>query len=483
MRYLSDILKNVKTLQVIGDDNIPVGNICFDSRKVQLNDVFVAVRGSLVDGHNYIEKAIELGAKTIICEELPATINKKICWLEVENSSEAMGIMAANYFENPSSKLNLVGVTGTNGKTTTATLLYKLFRELGYKVGLLSTISNYIDNKEVKATHTTPDSVSLNSLINDMVNEGCEYCFMEVSSHSVHQHRITGLTFKGGIFSNITHDHLDYHKTFSEYLKAKKAFFDRLPKSAFALTNIDDRNGSIMLQNTAAVKYTYALKSVADFKIKIIESHFDGMQLNINGTDVWTNFIGKFNAYNILAIFSTAVLLNQDKNEVLTILSRLNSVNGRFETIRSKNNVTFIVDYAHTPDALENVLNTISEIRNGNETLITVVGAGGNRDKTKRPIMARIAAEKSNKVILTSDNPRDEEPETILDEMYEGVEAHNTRKVIRITDRKEAIKTACLIAEENDIVLVAGKGHETYQEVKGVRHHFDDKEIINENIK
>ncbi|OFY19983.1 MAG: UDP-N-acetylmuramoyl-L-alanyl-D-glutamate--2,6-diaminopimelate ligase [Bacteroidetes bacterium GWF2_33_38] len=482
MKLLSDILKGVKSKQIIGDSNIQINLVCFDSRKVQADDIFVATRGSLTDGHNYIEKALELGAKTIVCEELPSNINKNICYILVHNSSEALGLMASNYFGNPSSKLNLVGITGTNGKTTTVTLLYKLFKELGYKVGLLSTISNYVDIKVIDSTHTTPDAISLNSLLNEMVYAGCEYCFMEVSSHAIAQHRITGLVFKGGIFSNITHDHLDYHKTFSEYLKAKKTFFDNLSASAFALTNVDDRNGKIMLQNTHAVKYSYALKSVADFKIKIIESHFDGMQLNVEGIDVWTSFIGKFNAYNLLAIYSAGVLLNQDKKEILTILSKLKSVNGRFETLRSKNNVTFIVDYAHTPDALENVLNTISEIRNGNENLITVIGAGGNRDKTKRPIMARIAAEKSNKVILTSDNPRNEEPESILNEMYEGVEAQNARKVIRITDRREAIKTACLIAEENDIVLVAGKGHETYQEIKGIKHHFDDKEIINENI-
>ena len=482
MKILADILFGLRVENIVGNTNIEINNICFDSRKVLANDVFVAVKGFEVDGHKFIEKAIELGAKTIICEELPENLNSSICWIKVQNSSEATGVLASNYYDNPSQKLNLVGVTGTNGKTTTATLLYKLFQKLGYKVGLLSTIVNYIDNEAIKSTHTTPDAVQLNKLLNDMVLAGCEYCFMEVSSHSIAQQRIAGLEFKGGIFSNITHDHLDYHKTFAEYLKAKKLFFDKLPKSAFALTNIDDRNGKVMMQNTNAKVYTYALKSVADFKIKIIESHFEGMNLNIDGSDVWTKFIGKFNAYNVLAIYSTAILLGQNKQEILTILSSLNSVDGRFETIRSKNNVTFIVDYAHTPDALENVLNTITEIRTGDEKLITVVGAGGNRDKTKRPIMAKIASSISNKVILTSDNPRDEEPETILNEMYEGVEAQNIRKVVKILDRKEAIKTACFMAEPNDIILVAGKGHENYQEIKGVKYHFDDKEIINEFI-
>lgn len=482
MRILADILFGLRVESIVGNTNIEINNICFDTRKVLANDVFVAVKGFEVDGHKFIEKAIELGAKTIICEVLPDNLNSEICWIKVVNSSEATGVLASNYYDNPSQKLNLVGVTGTNGKTTTATLLYKLFQKLGYKVGLLSTIVNYIDFEAVKSTHTTPDAVQLNKLLNDMVLAGCEYCFMEVSSHSIAQQRIAGLEFKGGIFSNITHDHLDYHKTFAEYLKAKKMFFDKLPKSAFALTNIDDRNGKVMMQNTNAKVYTYALKSVADFKIKIIESHFEGMNLNIDGADVWTKFIGKFNAYNVLAIYSTAILLGQNKQEILTILSSLNSVDGRFETIRSKNNVTFIVDYAHTPDALENVLNTITEIRTGDEKLITVVGAGGNRDKTKRPIMAKIASSISNKVILTSDNPRDEEPETILNEMYEGVEAQNIRKVVKILDRKEAIKTACFMAEPNDIILVAGKGHENYQEIKGVKYHFDDKEVINEFI-
>lgn len=483
MKKLSDILINVIVEKVIGDNNVLINNISFDSRNVAQGDVFVAVSGTQSDGHKFIQTAIEKGSVVIICEKIPDFISSNITYIHVKDSSKTLGTIASNYFNNPSSKLSLIGITGTNGKTTTATLSYHLTKKLGYKAGLLSTVRNYIDNKEISATHTTPDAVAINKLLAEMVAEGCEYCFMEVSSHAIVQNRISGLTFRGGVFTNITHDHLDYHNTFDEYLKAKKLFFDNLPESAFALVNIDDKNGKVMLQNTAANKQSYSLKSYSDFKCKVLESHFDGMLLNIDNNEIWTKLIGGFNAYNLLAVYVIAILLKQNKEEVLTALSSLTTVDGRFEYFTSQNGVTAIVDYAHTPDALLNVFHTINEIREGNGTLITVVGAGGNRDKSKRPVMGKISAELSDKVILTSDNPRNEIPEDIINEIFSGVEPQNRRKVVKITDRKEAIRTAFMLAHKNDIILIAGKGHENYQEINGVKHHFDDKEIIAELFK
>lgn len=451
----------------------------FDSRKVGAGDLFVAVVGTISDGHDFIEKAIELGASIIVCERLPETLNENVSYLQVKSSSKALGILAADFYGNPSSKLKLVGVTGTNGKTTIAGTLYNLTRKLGYKAGLFSTVKVIVDTEEITATHTTPDPLQLNAYLAKMLAAGCDYCFMEVSSHSVVQNRIAGLQFVGGIFTNITHDHLDFHKTFAEYIKAKQGFFTMLPKTAFAITNIDDRNGEIMYQNSKAQKFTYSLLAGANFKAKIIESGFEGMLLNINGDEVWLNFVGKFNAYNILAVYAAALQLGFAKDEVLRAISDLHPVDGRFEIIRSANGVSAIVDYAHTPDALKNVISTINDIRQGAGTLITVVGCGGNRDKTKRPEMAAIAAEMSDKLILTSDNPRNENPDDILDDMQKGVEPQLSRKVLRITNRQEAIKTACMLAQKGDIILVAGKGHEKYQEINGVKHHFDDKEILN----
>ncbi len=455
----------------------------FDSRKVACGDMFVAVVGTVSDGHDYIETAIEKGAKFIVCERMPEKLHDEISYIQVKSSSKALGVLASDYFGNPSSKLKLVGVTGTNGKTTIAGTLYNLTRKLGYKVGLFSTVKVIVDTEIIPATHTTPDPLQLNGYLAQMVESGCDYCFMEVSSHSVVQNRIAGLQFAGGIFTNITHDHLDFHKTFAEYIKAKQGFFTMLPKNAFAITNIDDRNGEIMYQNSQAQKFTYSLMSGSDFKGKIIESGFEGMQLDINGDEVWVNFIGRFNAYNLLAVYGTAIMLGFNKMEVLKAMSELYPVDGRFEIIRSAEGVTAIVDYAHTPDALQNVISTINDIREGAGTLITVVGCGGNRDKTKRPEMAAIATEMSDKIILTSDNPRNENPEDILDDMQKGVEPQWKNKVLRIANREEAIKTACMLAAKGDIVLVAGKGHETYQEINGVRHHFDDKEILNNTFK
>jgi len=481
MKKIIDILGGLQIQQIIGSDSVKISEIHFDSRKVIENSLFVASKGTQTDGHNYISIAITKGAKAILCEQIPEQILETITYIKVENASHALGIIASNFYENPSSKLKLVGITGTNGKTTTATLLYRLFSSLGYKSGLFSTVAYFIDKIELEASHTTPDAIQLNHLLAQMVDQGCEYCFMEVSSHSVVQHRIAGLTFAGGIFSNITHDHLDFHKTFAEYIKAKKGFFDNLPKSAFALTNIDDKNGNVMLQNTAAKKSTYAISNFADFKARVLENHFEGMLLNIDGVDVYTHFIGGFNACNLLAVYSAAILLGVEKEIALTVLSGLLPVSGRFETI-NMNNVTAIVDYAHTPDALINVLQTINEIRGNEQNLITVVGAGGDRDKTKRPIMAKVSAKYSDKVILTSDNPRTEKPEQIIEEMYAGIENHEIKKVLKIADRREAIKTACLLARRGDIILIAGKGHETYQEINGVKNHFDDKEVVKEAL-
>ena len=480
MKQLKDILYKVHIEAVHGATDITVSKIEFDSRKIELNDVFVAIRGTLSDGHDYIEKALSLGAVAVICEEFPSVIVNGVTYIKVKDSNEALAFLAANYYENPSENIRLVGVTGTNGKTTIASLLYQLFKKAGYKVGLLSTVKIMVDEQEFKATHTTPDSLTINKFLDLMIQEGCEFCFMEVSSHGVHQKRTEALRFEGGVFTNLSHDHLDYHNTFAEYRDVKKSFFDNLPKSAFAITNIDDKNGLVMLQNTKAKKLTYALKSYADYKAQILENQLSGLLLKINDNEVWVKLIGSFNAYNLLAIYGVAVELGIEKTEALRLLSELESVSGRFQFIVSDSKITAIVDYAHTPDALENVLKTIEDIRTKNEQLITVVGCGGDRDKTKRPIMANIASSMSDKAIFTSDNPRTENPETIIEEMEKGVEPQNFKKTVSILDRKQAIKTACQLANPNDIILIAGKGHETYQEINGVRHDFDDLQIVTE---
>ena len=483
MKQLKDILYKVHIEAVHGATDVVVSKIEFDSRKIELNDVFVAIRGTLSDGHDYIEKALSLGAIAVICEEFPSVIVNGVTYIKVKDSNEALAFLAANYYENPSENIRLVGVTGTNGKTTIASLLYQLFKKAGYKVGLLSTVKIMVDEQEFKATHTTPDSLTINKYLDLMVQEGCEFCFMEVSSHGVHQKRTEGLRFEGGVFTNLSHDHLDYHNTFAEYRDVKKTFFDSLTKNAFALTNIDDKNGAVMLQNTKARKLSYALKSYADYKAQILENQLSGLLLKINDNEVWVKLIGSFNAYNLLAIYGVAVELGIEKMEALRLLSELESVSGRFQFIVSESKITAIVDYAHTPDALENVLKTIEDIRTKNEQLITVVGCGGDRDKTKRPIMAHIASSMSDKAIFTSDNPRTENPETIIEEMEKGVEPHNFKKTVSILDRKQAIKTACQLANPNDIILIAGKGHETYQEINGVRHDFDDLQIVTELLK
>jgi len=478
LKLLKDILYKVNINTTLGSTNVMVDGVQFDSRKVKRNTLFVAQKGLVFDGHQFIDKAIELGAVVVVCEDLPSNLNKNITYIQVEDANEALAIIASNFYDNPSSKLKLVGVTGTNGKTTIASLLYALFQKAGYKTGLLSTVKILVDTKFYEATHTTPNSVLINHYLNEMVEAGVDYCFMEVSSHGIHQKRTAGLKFVGGIFTNLTHDHLDYHKTFQEYRDVKKIFFDELPKTAFALVNADDKNGLVMLQNSKAKKYTYALKTMADFKAKIIENQFSGLLLNINGNEVWAKLIGSFNAYNLLAVYGTANLLGLETNETLTLLSELESVNGRFQHFISKEGITAVVDYAHTPDALKNVLETINDIKTGNEQIITVVGCGGNRDKAKRPIMGRIASQLSTQVIFTSDNPRDEDPQTILNEIESGVAPQNFKKTISILDREQAIKTATKLAKVGDIILIAGKGHETYQEVKGVRSHFDDYEKI-----
>lgn len=478
MKTLKDILKNVEVSRLIGDEQIPIHAIEADSRKIQQGDIFVAIKGTQSDGHQYIDKAIELGARVVVCENLPNAPAKDITWVQVANSAKALGKMACNFYDNPSEKIKLVGITGTNGKTTTVTLLYRLFESLGYKAGLISTVVYKVHQQEFEATHTTPDALTINRLLARMVDEGCSYAFMEVSSHSLVQHRTEGLNFTGAIFSNITHDHLDYHETFDNYIRAKKMLFDSLSDKAFALINLDDKNSRIMVQNTRAQVKTYAMRTMADFRVKVIESHFDGMHLQINGIDMHTPFIGHFNAYNLLAVFATAVLLGANTTEVLTHLSALHDVPGRFQAIRSANGILAIVDYAHTPDALVNVLNTINQLRKGNEQLITVVGAGGNRDKTKRPVMARVCVEQSDRVILTSDNPRFEDPNDIINDMLAGVDNAFRKKVLTIPNRAEAIRTATLLARPGDIILLAGKGHETYQDIQGVKHHFDDREEI-----
>ncbi|MDB0026375.1 UDP-N-acetylmuramoyl-L-alanyl-D-glutamate--2,6-diaminopimelate ligase [Polaribacter sp.] len=478
MKNLKDILNQVSILQVVGQTNIEVHQLVFDSRKIGKNDVFVAQKGVAVDGHLYIDKAISLGANTIVCEAIPEAKKDGVTYVQVEDANSALAIMASNFYDNPSRKIPLIGITGTNGKTTIASLLYQLFKKAGYKVGLLSTVIIKVDEIDFKATHTTPDSVTINRYLDAMINAGVDYCFMEVSSHGIHQKRTAGLTFAGGIFTNLSHDHLDYHNTLAEYRDVKKQFFDALPKSAFALTNIDDKNGSFMLQNTKARKKTYALKTFADFKSKILEKQLSGTLINVAGTEVWTKLIGVFNIYNLTAIIATAELLGLERLEVLTIVSQLESVSGRFEYIVSNDGVTAIIDYAHTPDALKNVLETINDIRTGNENVLTVVGCGGDRDKMKRPKMAHISTQLSTQVIFTTDNPRTENPETILEEMESGVLPENEIKTLTVLNRKQAIKTACKLSKTGDIILIAGKGHENYQEINGVRTHFDDLEEV-----
>lgn len=475
---MDEILNGIDIISVKGDISGYVSAVEFDSRKVTVGSMFVAVRGYNTDGHNYISSSVASGASVIICEILPEKPEKHVCWIKTTDSAKALGQAASNYFGNPSRSLKLIGVTGTNGKTTIATLLYNMFIRLGYKCGLFSTVCNYINGRELPATHTTPDPVQLNKLLSDMVNEGCDYAFMEVSSHAADQKRIAGLEFTGGIFTNLTHDHLDYHKTFDRYLAAKKSFFDTLNKGAFALVNADDRNGQVMLQNCSAAHYTFSVRSMADFRCTILEQGFSGMAMKIQGEEVWTKFIGDYNASNLLAVYAASSLLGAESKEILTILSDLNPVSGRLEVIKSEGGISGIVDYAHTPDALLNVIGAINKIRKGGVQLITVVGAGGDRDRTKRPKMASISAEGSSKVILTSDNPRTEDPEKILDDMEAGISPDLRRKTLRITDRREAIKTAVMLADPGDVILIAGKGHEDYQEINGVKHHFDDREEL-----
>lgn len=482
MMLLKDIVYKVAIEAVKGATDISINKIEFDSRAISSNDIFIAIKGTQSDGHLFIEKAIAMGAIAIVCESFPEEFKNGITYILVKEATSALAFMAANYYDNPSRKLKLVGVTGTNGKTTVASLLYQLFKKAGYKVGLLSTVKILVDDKEYKATHTTPDSLSINQYLAEMVATDVDFCFMEVSSHGIHQKRTEALHFEGGIFTNLSHDHLDYHSTFSEYRDVKKSFFDSLPKSAFALTNVDDKNGPLMLQNTVARKRTYSLKSYADYKAQILENQLSGLLLKINENEVWVRLIGSFNAYNLVAIYGTAIELGLESLEVLRILSELESVSGRFQFIVSKSNITVIVDYAHTPDALENVIKTINDIRTKNEQLITVVGCGGDRDRAKRPVMASIASSLSDKVIFTSDNPRTENPDTIIAEMEQGVPAQHYKKTTAITDRKQAIKAACLLAQPNDIILIAGKGHENYQEIQGIRYEFDDMNVVKEVV-
>ncbi|WP_088323322.1 UDP-N-acetylmuramoyl-L-alanyl-D-glutamate--2,6-diaminopimelate ligase [Polaribacter tangerinus] len=478
MRNLKSLLYGVSIKEVVGNTEVFVENVVFDSRKIKNNDVFVAQKGVSVDGHTFIDKAIDLGAIAIICEELPTEKIKHISYVKVADANRALAIIASNFYDNPSNKLSLVGVTGTNGKTTVATLLYQLFKKAGYKVGLLSTVQVMIDDEVFGATHTTPDSLSINFYLDKMLTAGVEYCFMEVSSHGIHQQRTAGLLFSGGVFTNLSHDHLDYHATFAEYRNVKKLFFDTLSKKAFVLTNLDDKNGSFMLQNTQAIKKTYALKTGADYKAKILEKQVSGTLISVDGIEIWTHLIGVFNIYNLIAVIATADLLGVNKLLILKYVSELKSVSGRFENVVSDTDITAIVDYAHTPDALKNVLETINNIKNKNQNVITVVGCGGDRDKTKRPKMAHIASHLSTQVILTSDNPRTENPQTILNDMEAGVLPENVSKTITIQDRRQAIKAACKFAVSGDILLIAGKGHENYQEVNGVRSHFDDLEEV-----
>ena len=480
---LNEVLKNITPIKIVGNDNVEITGVNIDSRRIKAGHLFVAIRGTQVDGHQFIDKAIELGADAVLCEELPEKLSDHVTYVQVESTEDAVGKVATLFYGNPSHKLKLVGVTGTNGKTTIATLLYNMFRKFGYKVGLLSTVCNYIDDIEVPADHTTPDPIELNELLAKMVEAGCEYAFMECSSHAIHQKRIGGLKFAGGLFTNLTRDHLDYHKTFENYRNAKKAFFDALPKDAFAITNADDKNGMIMVQNTKATVRTYSIRTMADFRARILECHFEGMYLEIDGREVGVQFIGKFNVSNLLAVYGAAIMLGKKPEDILLVLSTLHSVSGRLEPIHSPEGFTAIVDYAHTPDALANVLNAIHEVLDGKGHVITVCGAGGNRDKGKRPLMAQEAVRQSDKVIITSDNPRFEDPQEIINEMLAGLNEQQMRKVISIVDRKEAIRTACMMAQKGDVVLVAGKGHENYQEIKGVKHHFDDKEVLHEIFK
>ena len=480
---LNEVLKNITPIKIVGNDNVEITGVNIDSRRIKAGHLFVAIRGTQVDGHQFIDKAIELGADAVLCEELPEKLSGHVTYVQVESTEDAVGKVATLFYGNPSHKLKLVGVTGTNGKTTIATLLYNMFRKFGYKVGLLSTVCNYIDDVEVPADHTTPDPIELNELLAKMVEAGCEYAFMECSSHAIHQKRIGGLKFAGGLFTNLTRDHLDYHKTFENYRNAKKAFFDALPKDAFAITNADDKNGMIMVQNTKATVKTYSIRSMADFRARILECHFEGMYLEIDGREVGVQFIGKFNVSNLLAVYGAAIMLGKKPEDILLVLSTLHSVSGRLEPIHSPEGFTAIVDYAHTPDALANVLDAIHEVLDGKGHVITVCGAGGNRDKGKRPLMAQEAVRQSDKVIITSDNPRFEDPQEIINEMLAGLNEQQMRKVISIVDRKEAIRTACMMAQKGDVVLVAGKGHENYQEIKGVKHHFDDKEVLHEIFK
>ena len=480
---LNELLTAIQPTQVIGNQEVEIKEVNIDSRQVREGDLFMAMRGTQTDGHAYIASAIEKGAVAVLCEDLPEQLNDGVTYIQVKESEDAIGKLATTFYGDPTSKMKLVGVTGTNGKTTIATLLYNTFRYFGYKVGLVSTVCNYIDDEAVPTEHTTPDPITLNRLLGKMADCGCKYAFMEVSSHSIDQKRISGLKFAGGIFTNLTRDHLDYHKSVDNYLRAKKKFFDDMPKDAFCLTNLDDKNGMVMTQNTRAKVYTYSLRSLSDFKGKLLESHFEGMILDFNNRELSVQFIGKFNASNLLAVFGAAALLGKEEEEVLVALSTLKPVSGRFETVRSPEGYTAIVDYAHTPDALVNVLNAIHGVVEGKGQIITVCGAGGNRDKGKRPLMAKEAAKLSDRVIITSDNPRFEEPQDIINDMLAGLDKDDMRKTISIVDRREAIKTACMLAQPGDVILVAGKGHENYQDVKGVKHHFDDKEILSEIMK
>ncbi|HNQ60779.1 MAG TPA: UDP-N-acetylmuramoyl-L-alanyl-D-glutamate--2,6-diaminopimelate ligase [Bacteroidia bacterium] len=482
MKLLKDIIYKTGILDVAGPTNLGISEVCADSRKCREGSLFVAVKGIQTDGHAYLNEVVEKGVVAIVCEQFPAKKSDGVTYVRVSDSSKALAQIASNYYDSPSEKIKLIGVTGTNGKTTTATLLFHLFRSLSYSVGLLSTVRNQVNDQVIPATHTTPDPLQLNALLSAMVDEGCTYCFMEVSSHAIVQDRVYGLHFAGGVFTNITHDHLDYHKTFIEYIKAKRAFFDMLPEEAFALTNLDDKNGAVMLQNTKAKTYSYGLHSMSDYKCKLIENSFTGLLLNIDGHEVHCRLIGSFNAYNLTAAYATAVLLGEDKLKILTVLSTLSSVEGRFDFVTSNQKVIGVVDYAHTPDALQNVLKTIQDVNSGTGKVITIVGCGGDRDMSKRPVMAKIACELSDRVILTSDNPRSEDPEEIIQQMEKGVPPGDTRKTLAIVDRKEAIKTAVALAQPGDVILLAGKGHEKYQEVKGKRSPFDDKQVLNDML-
>ena len=477
---LSKLLKNTEPIAIEGEVTVDITGVNIDSRRIQPGHLFVAIKGSQVDGHSFIKKAEDLGAVAVLCEDMPTEKKEGVTYVQVPSTEDAVGPVATLFYGDPTSKLKLVGVTGTNGKTTIATLLYNMFRKMGHKCGLLSTVCNYIEDEAIPTSHTTPDPIELNALLGKMVDAGCEYAFMECSSHAIAQKRIGGLKFTGGLFTNLTRDHLDYHKTFENYRDAKKAFFDALPKTAFAITNADDKNGMFMVQNTKATVKTYSTRSMADFKARILECHFEGMYLEVDGREVGVQFIGKFNVSNLLAVYGAAVMLGKEPEDVLLVMSTLKSVSGRLEPIHSPEGYTAIVDYAHTPDALENVLNAIHEVLNGKGKVITVCGAGGNRDKGKRPIMAQEAVKQSDKVIITSDNPRFEEPQDIINDMLAGLNAQQMKKVLSITDRKEAIRTACMLAQKGDVILIAGKGHEDYQEIKGVKHHFDDREVVRE---